>query len=94
MGGQPLADYRVHDDSMTAQISDRPAVKDQVISSIEERHPWVAVARPAGRLRPRLRLAAAADSAVGGADTWHPEHVVEETDPPLVKQHERHRDGD
>ena len=44
--GRPLADYRVHGQSMLAQITDTHEVKSRVISLIEQRHNWVAVARP------------------------------------------------
>jgi glycosyltransferase involved in cell wall biosynthesis/SAM-dependent methyltransferase len=46
MGGEPLADYRVHDHSMLAKVTDTPDVKHGVIAAIERRHPWVTVARP------------------------------------------------
>jgi glycosyltransferase involved in cell wall biosynthesis len=46
VGGQPLADYRVHDQSMLAQVTDTQDVKAQVIAFLEKRHPWVTVARP------------------------------------------------
>jgi glycosyltransferase involved in cell wall biosynthesis len=46
VGGRPLADYRVHEQSMLAQITDTQEVKSRVISFIEKRHPWVTVARP------------------------------------------------
>ena len=48
MGGEPLADYRVHGDSMLARVTDAPDVKLGVIAAIERRHPWVTVARPLG----------------------------------------------
>lgn len=44
--GEPLADYRVHDASMLARVTDPPDTKRQVIAAIEARHPWVSVARP------------------------------------------------
>jgi hypothetical protein len=46
VGGPPLADYRVHDNSMLAQVTDTEEVKARVIAALERRHPWVAVARP------------------------------------------------
>ena len=46
LGGEPLADYRVHADSMLAQVTDIPATKERVIQVMESRHPWVHVARP------------------------------------------------
>jgi glycosyltransferase involved in cell wall biosynthesis len=55
MGGRPLADYRVHDGSLLVRVTDTADVKPRVIAGIEDRHPWVSVARPVD-----LRSAAAA----------------------------------
>jgi SAM-dependent methyltransferase len=46
MGGLPLADYRVHGASMLAQVTDKPEIKHSVIAAIEQRHPWIEIARP------------------------------------------------
>jgi hypothetical protein len=46
MGGPPLADYRVHGTSMLATVTDTLDGKSQVINTVEQRHPWVKVARP------------------------------------------------
>ncbi len=46
VGGEPLADYRVHDTSMLAQVTDLPDAKRRVIQTIESLHPWVSVALP------------------------------------------------
>ena len=46
MGGEPLADYRVHAASMLAQVTDGRDVKNRVIDAIERRHSWVTVSRP------------------------------------------------
>ena len=45
LGGDPLADYRVHAGSMLAQVTDIPATKARVIQNIERRHPWLHVTR-------------------------------------------------
>lgn len=46
MGGAPLADYRVHEASMLAQVTDTQHSKRRVMAEMERRHPWVSVARP------------------------------------------------
>ena len=46
VAGAPLAEYRAHNTSMLAQVTDTDEVKGRVIAAIEQRHPWVAVARP------------------------------------------------
>ncbi len=45
VGGEPLADYRAHETSMLAQVTDTLHGKAQVIAALERRHPWVMVAK-------------------------------------------------
>ncbi len=59
LGGPPLADYRVHEASMLAQVTDAQDVKHRVIAEIERRHPWVTVARPLALKAPVAAPAAA-----------------------------------
>lgn len=62
LGGSPLADYRVHQSSMLAQVTDTQDVKHRVVAEIERRHPWVAVALP---LAPKASVGAPAAAPPG-----------------------------
>ncbi|MFT8718583.1 MAG: glycosyltransferase [Acetobacter sp.] len=40
---QPVAEYRIHGNSMTNNVTERQAHKNRIIAYIKERHPWLAV---------------------------------------------------
>jgi glycosyltransferase involved in cell wall biosynthesis len=67
VGGQPLADYRVHDRSMLAQVTDTHDSKSRVITFVERRHPWVTVARPV-ELKTPMAAVAGAKSGLSACD--------------------------
>ena len=46
LGGEALADYRVHEASMLHQVTDQVATKQAIIAAIQQRHAWVRVTRP------------------------------------------------
>jgi len=58
VGGLPLADYRVHNKSMLAQVTETAPVKSRVVTRIEQRHPWLSIAqRPGLEIIPAPSLA-------------------------------------
>ena len=44
-GGEPLADYRAHDRSMLAEVTDTAIGKPNVLALMERRHPWLRIVR-------------------------------------------------
>ncbi len=57
LGGEPQADYRAHEASMLALVTNKDDVLHRVISTVERQHPWAKISRP-------LVLDAPADEAV------------------------------